>query len=130
MQPTPRQSDRAFGITFGVVFALISGVAWLFFDTTIKWTIGLSVSFFMIAFIYPGLLLPLNRLWGQIVKYLGLFNNHLLLGIFFYLLIFPTGVIIRLFGGDPMTRKIDLQVASYWTDVNRTAKADNLEDMF
>ena len=113
MSIAPKQSDRAFGITFGIVFAIISGVSWFFFDTIIDWTIGTSAIFFALSFIAPGLLLPLNRLWGQLVRYLGVFNNHLLLGIFFYLLIFPVGVIIRLFGGDPMTRKIDLQATSY-----------------
>lgn len=130
MSGAPRQSDRAFGLTFGVVFALISGIAWFVFSTQLNWAIGLSMAFFAIAFVYPELLLPLNRLWGRFVYYLGFFNNHLLLGLFFYLLIFPISVIIRIFGRDPLMRKIDRRAPSYWAEVRRNAQADNFEDMF
>ena len=36
------------------------------------------------------------------------------LGIVFYLAVLPTGLLLRLFGKDPLRLKIDRGAASYW----------------
>jgi len=126
----PKQSDRAFGLMFGAVFGLIFGIAFFAFDKRIDGLIAFSGAFFLVSLIAPGLLLPLNRLWGLFAQVLGYINNFFILGLFYYLFLFPVGVIFRLIGRDPMNRKIDRTAPSYWTDVNRTARADNFFDMF
>jgi len=126
----PKQSDRAFGLMFGVFLGLISTVAFFAFDKRIDGLIACSGAFLLISLIAPWLLLPLNRLWGHFAHTLGYINNHLILGLFYYLILFPVGAIIRLLGRAPLNLKVDRNASSYWTDVGRTAKADNFEDMF
>lgn len=125
-----RQSGRAFGITFAVFFCLIAAVAWLVFEVFLKWALVVAAIFAAAAIVSPGLLLPLNRVWASVAQRIGLMNNYLLLGLFFYLFILPIGLLVRIFGGDPMTRKPVPELESYWTPVKRRADPDTYRDMF
>ena len=125
-----RQSDRAFGLTFATLFAIIGGLGWTLFHVILYWTFIVSVVFLMIAMATPGMLLPLNRLWAAISERLGHFNNYVLLGLFFYLFMFPAALLMRLLGVDPMQRAINPEVVSYWTPVERHADAATFRDTF
>ncbi len=127
---TIRQSDRAFGLTFAAVFAIIGLVGWLVFEARLIWAPVAASVFLLVALAAPGILLPLNRLWARIAHRVGLFSNALLLGSFFYLFVLPLGLIIRLFGKDPMVRTIDAEAETYWTPVGRQCDRETLTDMF
>ena len=127
---TIRQSDRAFGLTFAAVFAIIGLIGWLVFDARLIWAPVAASVFLLVALAAPGSLLPLNRLWAHIAHRVGLFSNALLLGLFFFLFVLPLGLIIRLFGKDPMVRAIDAEAETYWTPVGRQCDRETLTDMF
>ncbi len=127
---TIRQSDRAFGLTFATVFAIIGLVGWLVFEARLIWAPVAASVFLLVALAAPGILLPLNRLWARIAHRVGLFSNALLLGSFFFLFVLPLGLIIRLFGKDPMVRTIDAEAETYWTPVGRQCDRETLTDMF
>ncbi len=127
---TIRQSDRAFGLTFAAVFAIIGPVGWLVFEARLIWAPVAASVFLLVALAAPGILLPLNRLWARIAHRVGLFSNALLLGSFFFLFVLPLGLIIRLFGKDPMVRTIDAEAETYWTPVGRQCDRETLTDMF
>jgi hypothetical protein len=129
MSPHPQQSDRAFGLTFSAVFFLVAAVAYLGFGLVLQWALAVSVAFLTTALAAPWILLPLNRLWGLVAARLGLANNYLLLGIFFYLVVLPAGLLMRLFV-DPMKRGISRTAQSYWTPVGRKADRDTYRDLF
>jgi len=126
----PKQTDRAFGLTFAGVFAIIFAVAALAFDKRPLWAGAGALGFLAVALGMPGLLLPLNRLWRQFAGVTGYISNHLLLGLFYYLFVTPLGLTIRLLGQDPMCRTKEPASATYWTPVHRQTNADTLEDMF
>ncbi len=88
-----RQTDRAFGLTFAVVFAVIAGVGWLVFDAVLYWAMAVSTVFLVIALVLPGILLPLNRLYAVVAHRIGQVNNYVLLGLFFYLIVCPAGLV-------------------------------------
>ena len=125
----PRLSDRFFGVVFSIIFFTIGIVSWLVFDFTILWAFWLSLGLALIAWLTPGILLPFNRFWGAFAQKLGTFNNHLLLGTFFFLFMVPIGAVIRLVGKDPMMRK-SKNSSSYWTPISRQAEPDTFTDMF
>ena len=126
----PRQSDRAFGLTFAALFAVITAVAWLVFEIWLGWTTALAAVLLAIALAAPWILLPFNRLWAKLAHRLGVATNYLLLGTFFFLVMWPFGIAMRLIGGDPMHRRPDADADSYWLPVRRQADADTLRDMF
>jgi hypothetical protein len=124
------QSDRAFGLTFAGVFAAIAVVGWLVFDAILPWAAALAGGFLLIALLVPGVLLPLNRLWGAFAHRVGLVTNALLLGLFFFLFVLPMGLLLRLFGSDPMQRKLHAEEGTYWTPVTRESSEETFRDMF
>jgi hypothetical protein len=125
-----RQSNRAFGLMMAVAIAVLAGAAWAAFDTFSPWAFAVSGAFLVIALALPWTLLPLNRLWESFAHRLGRFNNFVLLGAFFYLLVVPLGCLLRLFGWDPMGRAPDAHTDTYWTPVQRHADKDTFKDMF
>ena len=125
-----RQSNRGFGITFAVVFALVFSIAWLGFDVRLDWAALLAILFLGAALLCSGILLPLNRLWSAFASRFGYVNNHLVLGIFFYLVMTPAGLIMRAVGYNPMNSRRPQKTDTYWQPVRRNTDRENLTDMF
>ncbi len=124
-----RQSDRAFGLTFATVFAAIAGVGWLMFDVVLYWALTASMIFLVIALTVSWILFPLNRLCSGFGYRVGQVNYYVLLGLFFYLFVIPTGLILRLLGRDPMHRRLNPEARTYWTAVERQG-SETFQDMF
>lgn len=125
-----RQSNRAFGLTFAAVFAVITAIGWFGFDARLYWVAAASMGFLLAGVVLPWVLLPLNRLWGVLsVRIAGVFN-FILLSLFFYLFVLPFGLILRLFGRDPMSRDPDPKAKTYWTPISRHTDESTLQDMF
>lgn len=129
MTPSPRQTDRAFGLMFAAVFAIIAAIGFFAFGVVLTWAIAAATAFLTIALALSWVLMPLNRLWSAFAGRLGHFNNFVLLGIFFYVFILPAGLVMRLFN-DPMQRKIDPSAPSYWSPVGRKADIETYRDLF
>jgi hypothetical protein len=125
-----RQSDRAFGLTMAVVLGIVVVVGWSLFGAALYWAATTSVAFLAIALVAPGLLLPLNRLWGRVAHRVGQVSNFLLLGVLFYFFVLPTGLVIRLLGRDPTTRKLRPEASTYFAPVKRQASVETFGDMF
>lgn len=71
----------------------------------------------------PALFLQLYRLWLRFSVILGYFVSRIILIITFFLAVLPIGILMRIFGKDPMDRKLDPQAPSYWI------KRDRQEDV-
>ena len=125
----PRQTERAFGVMFTAVFAIIAAVGFFVFDVLLAWAVVVAFAFLTIALLAPWLLLPLNRLWMKFAQRLGRVSNFVLLGAFFYIFVLPTGLIMRLFT-DPMRRKVDPAATTYWSPVERKADPGTYRDLF
>ena len=125
-----RLSDRTFGLIFAAIFAIFFAVGWLFFGTTVCWLLVASGVFLILALVLAGALLPLNRLWGVLTARIHRVVNFTLLASFFYLLVLPFGLVMRLFGRDAMHRKPAPDAKTYWTPVTRHTDETTISDMF
>ena len=107
-------SDRAFGLVFTGVFFVIA--VWpLFHGEALRWwASGLAAVFALAALVKPALLAGLNRLWIKLGVLLGKVVSPIALGILFYGVFTPLGVLIRLTGKDPLRLKFDPDTDSYW----------------
>ena len=107
-------SDRSFGFVFTVVFVVIA--LWpLLNDAPIRdWSIGLAIATLAISLIRPQLLAPFNNLWAKFGNVLHRIVNPVILGGIFFVVVTPTALILRLAGKDPLNRKVDKSVKSYW----------------
>lgn len=104
---------RTFGISFLVILGIIGGVLW--WNSRVNaayalWSIG--AVFGLLGALMPMALLPVYRPWMVFAEKLAWFNMSLLLLITFYLVVTPIGLLMRVFGKDPMGRR--KRPGSYW----------------
>jgi hypothetical protein len=66
------------------------------------------------AVVWSSGLSPLNHAWSRLGLLLHKVTNPLILGLMFVVAIVPTGLIMRAFGADPMTRRLGAS-EDYWT---------------
>ena len=109
-------SDRGFGLVFAGFFALVSAISWWREHTGWHWTLPVAVAFLVVAYTFPRLLSPLNKLWLKFGLLLYKVMNPLILGLLFFITITPIGLIMRIFGKDFLGLKIDHGAKSYWID--------------
>ena len=107
-------SDRTFGLVFAALFVLIA--VWpLIHSLSPRWWAGaIAAAFAIIAVVKPALLAGLNRLWTKLGILLGKVVSPIALGILYYGVLFPLGVVMRLTGQDPLRLKRDGAATSYW----------------
>lgn len=66
------------------------------------------------AALRPQALARLNRLWTKLGLALGKVIGPLIMGLIFFVVVTPLGLIRRLTGGDPLRLKRDQKASSYW----------------
>ena len=71
-------------------------------------------AFLSMCRLVPPLFRVIYRLWIGFSVILGYFVSRIVLTVIFFLVITPTGLIMRMVGKDPMERKRDPTVSSYW----------------
>lgn len=109
-----QSSDRFFGLTFFVVFLIIALWPLLGHNQIRLPFLGIALGFLGIALIAPVLLGPLNRLWLKFGALLHTITSPIILGIMFFLVILPIGLIMRLLGKDFLRLRFDNSAPSYW----------------
>ena len=107
-------SNRSFGVVFSVVFLIIS--FWpLFTEGTIRiWAIFIAILFLLISYFKPDILYPLNKIWFKFGLLLGSIVSPIVMGIVFFIIVTPIGIIMRIIGKDLLNKKINNSVKSYW----------------
>jgi hypothetical protein len=109
-------SNRAFGIVFAVVFAIIAVYPLLFGRPLRAWALIVAGAFLAVALVLPAALSPLNRLWARFGLLLHKVTSPVVLGLLFYVVMTPMGVMMRLFGKDPLRLRRDSNAETYWID--------------
>lgn len=107
-------SERAFGVVFAVVFALIGLWPLIGGGEVRAWALGIGGGFAVVALARPSLLRPLNILWFRFGQVLHAIVNPLVMGLLFYGAVLPTGLVLRLLGKDPLRLRFEREAASYW----------------
>ena len=109
-------SERSFGITFAVVFALLAAFSYWHrgAGTTFTVTISVSIIFAAVTLMAPRILRPLNLIWLKFGLLLHKIVNPLIMGILFFGIFTPMGVVMRIFGVDFLRTKRKPAAASYW----------------
>jgi len=130
-QAVDGSSNKAFGITFAVVFGLIAIWPLLHGGTPLWWSIGVAVVFAAIALAKPALLAPLNRQWMKLGILLGAIVAPIALAVLFYGVFTPIGAVMRLAGKDPLRLKREPHSPSYWLRRQPPGPApDSLDQQF
>ena len=89
-------SNRSFGIVFFIVFLLIALYPLLKDNDLRIWSLVISFIFLILGLINSKILTPLNRLWFKFGLLLGKFISPIIMGIIFFIVVTPIGIIMRL----------------------------------
>ena len=110
-------SNKNFGIVFSIVF-LILALYPLLKDGEIRvWFIVISLIFLSLALVNSKLLTPLNNLWFKFGVFLGKIISPIIMGIIFFLVVTPIGILMRGLGKDVLNLKYNNN-KSYWIEKN------------
>jgi hypothetical protein len=121
-----KKNNITFGILF-FIFFLIIGLYPLNSDETIRvWSVALSLVLLIITIIKPNLFTFLNKFWIKFGLLLGKIISPIVMGLVFFLVVTPAGILIRILKKDVMGLKRG--ASSYW--INREDKAQSMKKQF
>ena len=100
---------KEFGILIGVLFPIFIGwfLPFIYGHGFRKWTLIVGFIFLFIGILKPILLMNPYKYWIKLGDFLGFINSHIILGIVFFVVLFPISLFMRLFGYDPLNIKLD-----------------------
>ncbi len=130
-KPANRSSDRVFGMFFALL-ALILGV-WpmAFGGHPIHALVGIGLLLLVVAAVMPKLLRPFNRLWFEFGLLLHKLISPLVLGLIYLTSVVPVGLLMRMFGKDPLRRRFEPGLQTYWISRDPPGpQADSLPRQF
>jgi Saxitoxin biosynthesis operon protein SxtJ len=111
-----RKGLREFGLVTGGIVAGLFGLLLpvLFRHSLPAWPWIVATILASLAFLSPRSLDPVYQIWMRIGLVLGFINTRIILGIIFYGVFMPMGLIMRhFFKRDPMNRELAKNIASY-----------------
>ena len=120
-------SNRSFGIVFFVVFLLIAIYPLTNGDEIGIWSLIISSIFLILGLLNSKILTPFNKLWFKLGIFLGKIVSPLVMGIIFFFVVTPTGLIMRILGKDPLNLKYNSN-KSYWIEKN--GKKSKMKNQF
>lgn len=109
-------SSKEFGFVFAAVFALAFALPLLRHRQPRWWAIPVSLFFLAAALFFPALLKPLAKIWMKIGLLLHKVMNPLILGVVFFLVFTPFGLLLRAFGMKFLKLGWEKNAKSYWVD--------------
>ena len=108
-------SNKSFGVVFFIVFFLFGIWPALKGNDVRYWSIFLSLIFLILGLLNSKLLSPLNRLWFKFGIILGNFIAPIIMGLVFFLVVTPIGLIMKLLGKDLINLKKNND-KTYWIE--------------
>ena len=110
-----RRGYRNFGLTFGAIVAILFGLffPWLLEGRFPLWPWLLLTALGLWGAVAPMTLRPFYRAWMKFGLLLSKVTTPLVLGIVYYGVITPTGLVARLFRSDPLQRDCEQECSSY-----------------
>ena len=121
-------SNRNFGLVFFFVFLIVSLWPLLNGEPFRIWSIVIAIIFLILGLMNSKLLTPLNKLWFKFGLFLGSIVSPIIMGIVFFLVITPTGFVMKIMGKDLLNKKKDNDKKSYW--INRSKTKSTMKQQF
>ena len=111
---TDNKQLRSFGLTVGGVFALIGLWPLILHAADPRWwSVVVAGILIAPALVYPNSLFWPYKGWMAVGHVLGWINTRIILGVVFYAVVTPIGIVRRWLGKDPMGRRLRPDLDSY-----------------
>jgi len=120
-------TNRSFGIVFFLVFLLIS-IYPILKDGNIRiWSLAIAIIFLLLGIANSKLLSPLNKLWFKFGLLLGQIVSPLIMGLIFFVVVTPIGIIMRLSNKDLLNLKYNKN-KTYW--IKKSGPKSKMKNQF
>ena len=116
-------SNKAFGILFSFIFLIIFIYNFYFFHTMNIFLLICSIIFLILGLINSRILSPFNYVWIKIGLVLGKIISPLVLTFIYFVVFFPIGMLLKLFGKDVLNLKDNKKTS--W--INRKHKINSMD---
>lgn len=102
----PKNPERAFGVSVGIVLMLIAGYA-LWRERMLLAQVTGGIGFVLVALgrLQPSWLYYPSKAWWKFAMVLGYVNARIILTIVFVIVLTPMSLVWRLIGRDPLQRR-------------------------
>jgi hypothetical protein len=123
-----RQDLRKFGVTVGIAFGVITAITIWRGHSTAATVLGSIAGVLILGgLIAPAALRPVEKAWMGLALVLSKVTTPIFLGIVYFLVLTPAGILRRTIGRNPLRH--DADNGTYWHD-RRDAPASDLERQF
>jgi hypothetical protein len=125
-KPKPSKRElREFSLVIGAILVTVFGLLlpWLSGGNYPRWPWLVASILGATGLTVPRILVPVHKGWFAIGYTLAWINTRIVLGIVFFLVLSPIGIVARLLGYDPMRRYLDTETDTYRIDSKDRAKA-------
>ena len=121
-------SNRNFGLVFFFISLAVSIWPLTHNESPRIWSAIISLAFLILVLTRSKLLTPLNRLWAKFGIILGSIIAPIVMGVVFFLVITPIGLVMKIIGKDLLSIKYDKKKETYW--VKRDKPTSTMKQQF
>jgi hypothetical protein len=118
---TGRPELRKFGLLVGGVLVVVGLTLLARSKPHVAAFLAPGVALVALGLLFPKALKPVYLVWMSLALVLGLVVSHVVLTLFFYLVITPIGLVARCAGKDFLRRKLEPRAPTYWIRRERTS---------
>ena len=122
-----KTSNKSFGILFFFIFLAI-GIWPLFSSGDPRlWSLVFSFVFLVLGLLNSKILKPIKDSWIKFGEILGKFIAPIIMAAVFFIILTPTGLLLRIFGKDLLKTKYSKD-SSYW--IHRSKDVGSMKKQF
>ena len=121
-------SNRSFGLVFFVVFLIVALWPLKSGEDFRLWSLTLSIIFLILGVLNSKFLNPLNKLWYKFGIFLGSIVSPIVMGVVFFMVVTPIGLIMRFLGKDLLRVNKNKIASTYW--INREKQKTTMKKQF
>jgi hypothetical protein len=115
-KPYTAAAGRKFGLTVGIAFLVLAGIAaWRGHPTTMKVLGGLGLLLIAGGVVLPAQLGPVERGWMRFALLLSKVTTPIFMGVIYFVVLTPIGLLRRAFAGSALVHKAGPE-GGYWAD--------------
>lgn len=126
--PAATASPRSFGVTMGAVLALLALAPMRHARSPRSWLLAVAAALLVLAITRPSWLAVPNRLWASLGDLLNRIVSPIALGVIYFVVVTPIGVLRRMLDHDPLGLRLDPSRPTYW--IEREGEPGDLRRQF
>ena len=125
-----KKTLRQFGLMVGGIFLLIGLWPFVWRQEPVRiWAVVPGSLLAVAGLMMPGVLRQVYKGWMLVGHVMGWLNTRIILGILFYGIVTPMGLVMKLTGRDPMRREFEPEAQTYRV-IRQPRPASHMKNMF